>query len=220
MKVYSLLSDPAIAAELWAYVCSNKWAIDPLKLNKFTQNKLVLWIANKYLRHIVQDEMPQGLKKYMDLELFPCIHLKVDRGISLAMAHRWLHAKGFKYITHKKGLYFDGHDCPDVVDYWQNVFLPAMKAYEPWLVWYEVGNVEKEMIIPQANFVEWWLVLMPQDEMTSQANDIMPKMWVYMQQYKLRKKGPGWRLHQSDTIESVTGWLKNASQTLKYGKNC
>ena len=60
---------------------------------------------------------------------------------------------------------------------------------------------------------------MPQDEMTSQANDIMPKMWVYMQQYKLQKKGPGRRLHQSDTIESVTGWLKNASQTLEYGKN-
>ena len=153
-RVYSLLSDPAIAAELRAYVRSNKWAMDPSKLNRFTQNKLVPQIADKYLRHIVQDEMPQGLKKYMDLELFPRIHLKVGCGISLATARRWLHADGFKYTTHKKGLYFDGHDRPDVVDYRQNVFLPAMKAYEPRLVRYEVGNVEKEMIIPQANFVE------------------------------------------------------------------
>ena len=123
------------------------------------------------------------------------------------------------YTTHKKGLYFDRHDHPDVVDYQQNVFLPTTKAYEPQLVQYEVGNVKKEMIIPQANYVEQWLVLMPQDKMTSQANDIMPKMWVYMQQYKLQKKGPGQGLHQSDMIESVTGWLKNASQTLEYGKN-
>ena len=78
-----------------------------------------------------------------------------------------------------------------------------MKAFEPQLVWYEVGDVEKEMIIPQANYVKSQLVLMPQDEMTSQANDILLKMWVYQQQYMLREKGPGWGLHQSDTINSV-----------------
>lgn len=219
VKVYSLLSDPVIAAELRAYVRSNKWAMDPSKLNQFTQNKLVPQAADKYLLHLVQDEMPRGLKKYMDLELFPRIHLKVGRGILLATARRWLHAEGFKYTTHKKGLYFDGHDRPDVVEYCQNVFLPSMKAYKPRLVRYEVGNVEKEMIIPRMNYVERRLVLMPQDEMTSQANDIMPKMWVYKQQYKLRKKGPGRGIHQSDTIQSVTGWLKNGSQTLEYGKN-
>ena len=75
-KAYSLLSDPEIAVELQAYVHSNKWAMDPAKLNKFTQNKLVLSVADKYVCHLVE-EMPQGLKKYMDLELFPQIHLQV-----------------------------------------------------------------------------------------------------------------------------------------------
>ncbi|KIM76951.1 hypothetical protein PILCRDRAFT_26353, partial [Piloderma croceum F 1598] len=63
-------------------------------------------------------------------ELFPQIHLRVGCGISLATARRWLHKEGFKYIHHKKGLYFDGHDRPDVVEYCQKHFLPAMKAYE------------------------------------------------------------------------------------------
>ena len=76
--------------------------MDPLKLNKFTQNKLVPQIADKYLHHIVQDEMLQGLKKYMDLDLFPHIHLKVGCDISLAMAHCWLHAEGFKYVYHSQ----------------------------------------------------------------------------------------------------------------------
>ena len=74
------------------------------------------------------------------------------------------------------------------------------------------------MIIPQANYVKCQLVLMPQNEMTSQANDILLKMWVYQQQYMLREKGPGWGLHQSDTINSVVRWLKGGPQTLEYGK--
>jgi hypothetical protein len=70
-KVYSLLSDPDIAAELRAYVHSNKWAMDPEKLAKFSQDQLVLRAAHEYLEHIMQNEMPLGLKRYMDIELFP-----------------------------------------------------------------------------------------------------------------------------------------------------
>ena len=45
--------------------------MDPTKLNKFTQNKLVPLAADKYVCHLVEEEMLQGLKKYMDLGLFP-----------------------------------------------------------------------------------------------------------------------------------------------------
>ena len=52
-----------------------------------------------------------GLKKYMEIKIFPCIHLKVgSKVVSLSTVHCWLHLKGFQYISHKKGLYFDGHD--------------------------------------------------------------------------------------------------------------
>ena len=36
-KVYSLLSNPEVAAELHTYVHSNKWAMDPAKFTKFSQ---------------------------------------------------------------------------------------------------------------------------------------------------------------------------------------
>jgi hypothetical protein len=74
-KVFSLLSDPMIAAELRAYVHSNKWAMDPEKLSKFSHDKLVPKAAETYLQHVVHDEMPCGLKTYMEYELFPRIHL-------------------------------------------------------------------------------------------------------------------------------------------------
>ena len=129
-KVYSLLDDPEIAMELHTYIRSNKWAMDAPMLTDFSKNRLVPVEAEKYLHGIVQNEMPQGLKCYMELDLFPHIHLKVGKGISLATAQRWLHREGFRYTSYKKGLYFDGHDRPDVVQYRQDIFLPRMKEYE------------------------------------------------------------------------------------------
>ncbi|KAF8231337.1 hypothetical protein L208DRAFT_1277353 [Tricholoma matsutake] len=61
--------------------------------------------------------------------------------------------------------------------------------------------------------------LLAQDEMTAQANDIMPKTWVFEDQHRLRKKGVGHGLHKSDILCSTVGWLEEATQTLEYGKN-
>jgi hypothetical protein len=216
-KVYSLLDDPIIKAELHAFVRSNKWAMNPSKLQEFSQGTMIPSAADPYLRHLVNEEMPKGLKRYMELELFPRIQLKVAKGISLATARRWLKNEGFRYIAYNKGLYFDGHDRPDVVKYRQEVFLPAMKEHFPRLVQYSVDNVE-EVVLPN-NFVERPLVLVAQDEMTAQAHDTKSKSWVFNNQHALRKKGPGRGLHQSDVICSTVGWIKDASQTLEYGKN-
>ena len=81
-KVYSVLNDPVIHA----YVQSNKWAMNSMKLKEFSDGKLVPEVAEKYLQGIVNDEMPKGLKKYLELEPFPHIQLKVKKGISLSMA--------------------------------------------------------------------------------------------------------------------------------------
>ncbi|KAF8968296.1 hypothetical protein BDZ97DRAFT_1755345 [Flammula alnicola] len=70
IKSLSLLEDPAIRAELHSFVHSNTWAINPAKLAEFSQKTMIPAAAEKYLRHIVVDEeMPRGLKKYLELEL-------------------------------------------------------------------------------------------------------------------------------------------------------
>ena len=83
VKAFTLLSDPAICAELHSYVRSNKWSVNPQKLAEFSKNNMVVKEAEKYLCHLVDSEMPCGLKRYMDLELFPRIHMKVGKGISV-----------------------------------------------------------------------------------------------------------------------------------------
>ena len=85
--------------------------------------------ADKYLKQITEKEMPRALKRHLELEIFPRIHMKVGRGISVSTARRWMHHEGFQYMAYKKALYYDGHECPDVVHYCQNVFLPAMEKY-------------------------------------------------------------------------------------------
>ena len=71
--------------------------------------------AAKYCQEICDKEMPHGLKGYMELELFPHIYMKVGKRISISTARQWLQAEGFKYTLHKKAIYYDGHDCEDVV---------------------------------------------------------------------------------------------------------
>ncbi|KIK43232.1 hypothetical protein CY34DRAFT_106542, partial [Suillus luteus UH-Slu-Lm8-n1] len=218
-NVYSLLSDPDIAGECRTYLRSNKWAVNPEKLAQFTSGKLIHSAASKYLQHVVEEEMPKGLKKYLELELFPHIHMKVARGVSLSTARRWMRSEGFRYISHKKGLYFDGHNRPDVVEYRQNIFLPFMKACEPRLVQYVVGDVEKELETQPLNYVERRLVLVPHDEMTAQANNDADKTWVCGDEHRLKKKGVGRGIQQSDVICSTVGYLTEASESLEYGKN-
>jgi hypothetical protein len=177
-EVFTLLSDPVICAELRSYVRSNKWSMNPEKLAKFSQNKLVPEVAAKYAHHITNIEMPQGLKKYLEVELFPRIHLKAGKGVSLHTARRWLHREGFKFTEHKKSLYFDGHERPDVVDYRRKVFLPAMAEHRRQLVEYSPKNVEKLADKVTSNYVERILVLMAHGKSTTQANDSQGKTWV------------------------------------------
>lgn len=105
-KVYSLLDDPIIAVELRTYVRSNKWSVNPEKLAAFSKNQLIPVEAKKYIHSVVSEEMPRGLKQYMELELLPRIHLKVGRGISLPTARRWLQREGFQYNVTPKGTVF------------------------------------------------------------------------------------------------------------------
>ena len=90
-------------------------------------------------------------------------------------------------MKYKKGLYYDGHDQPDVLDYRQDQFLPAMQQYRSRLVEYKIGEVETE-IIKQLKPGERRLVLVAHDKSTMQANDGKEEGWVLDGEQPLRKK--------------------------------
>lgn len=217
VKSYTLLDDPEICAELRTYVRSNKWSMDPVKLAQYSKETVVTAEAAKYIQHAVHHEMPRGLRKYLEVDLFPRIQLKAGKGISIRTARRWLHREGFKYTEHKKSLYYDGHDRPDVVAYRQKEFIPRMDELRPRLVEYTVGNTDQEIL--KSRNGERPLVLVAHDEMTTQANDGPKFSWVMDGEHALKKKGVGRGQHESQVICSTVGWLKEAGQSLEYGKN-
>ena len=191
IKLFTLLEDPNICAELRSYVRSNKWAVDPAKLAEFSAKKMVPKVAEAYGTNLVKKEIPLGLKHYLELKLFPRIHMKAIRGVSLSTARRWVHREGFRFTEHRKSLYFDGHEQPDVVEYQQNSFIPQIKEYRRRLVEYAVGEVAKEKEKVVGNLVERRLVLVSHDESTVQANDGKKMSWVHEKEHALKKKGAG-----------------------------
>ena len=173
--------------------------------------------ADKYAKEI-DKEMPKGMKRYLELELFPRIHLKIGKGISLTTVRNWMHRNGFQYQTYKKAVYFDGHERPDVVEYRQNVFLLTMSHHRLRLVEYEVGNFSQEVqkMLPPGTKK---LVPLAHDESTMQANDGEKAGWGPGGEQPILKKGAGRGEHRSDVICSTYGWLKDAGEQLEYGKN-
>ena len=121
-------------------------------------------------------------------------------------------------MKYSKGLYYDGHDQPNVLDYHQKHFLPMMQQYWLQMVEYKIGEVEIELI-KQLQPGERRIVLVAHDKLTMQTNNSEKEGWVLEEEQPLKKKGAGRGLHQSDAICSTYGWLKGAGATMEYGKN-
>ena len=73
---------------------------------------------------------PRELCKHVNEAICPALRLTGDNAkISERTAINWLHKLGYSYTNVCKGLYFNGHECPDVIEA-QVKFLEKMKQYE------------------------------------------------------------------------------------------
>lgn len=67
----------------------------------------------EYAEHLLHEEMPTALKKYLENEILPEYQLKPTGKGFLVETMRWfMHQEGFTYMEHKKAIYFDGHEHP------------------------------------------------------------------------------------------------------------
>ncbi|KAJ7439833.1 hypothetical protein FB451DRAFT_1059297, partial [Mycena latifolia] len=65
----------------------------------------------------------QDVVNYMSSEEMKS-RLNLKHGISLRTAQRWMKQMKYRWQSEPKGMYSNGHEREDVVDYRQNVFLP------------------------------------------------------------------------------------------------
>ena len=71
VKIFTLLEDHEIRAELRDYVHSNKWVIDPAKLADSSAQQMLPTVAKTYETNLMDKELLKGLKQYLEINLFP-----------------------------------------------------------------------------------------------------------------------------------------------------
>ncbi|KAF8581939.1 hypothetical protein K439DRAFT_1647755 [Ramaria rubella] len=115
-----------------------------------------------------------------------------DGEISESCAKHWLHKLGYEMKEVKKGMYVDGYEPPDVIEYQKNLCQTytdeALEPIEPTL-----GPVDR-LHVPVYH-----------DESICQSNELWRRVWVQNGRMLLRKKGEGHAIHISDFIVEHTG---------------
>ena len=106
----------------------------------------------------------------------------------------------------KKGIYFDGHERTDVIEYRQNVFLPAMDIHEKYFTIYEGTDME-EQIEPALNFGEKQKLLFVHDECIYYSYEKRSTAWIREGEQPMRQKGRGRSLHVSGFLSETVGPL-------------
>ena len=115
-------------------------------------------------------------------------------------ARRWLYNLGFGRVHHQKGVYFDGHDRSDVVQY-RNDFLATMKELDKKSITYDGVRPELEGELP--------LIRVVHDESTFHANCDQSYFWGDESMNVLRQKSLGASIMVSDFIDEVNGFVRD-----------
>lgn len=132
--------------------------------------------------------------------------------ISLRTAHRWLGVLNWRYGKKKRGMYIDGHEREDVVEY-RRAFIKRWKEeYEPRMVLYgddgKVLKTPKGFPVPQG--VRFRLILVTHDESTFYENDRRKTLWQHTTHAPTpERKGEGESLMISDFLTPEWGRLKD-----------
>ena len=163
--------------------------------------------------------------EYVNSSLLPSHHLPPHfaRSISLRKAVRWWHHLGFKPMSHKKGIYIDGHEREDVVKY-RSIYLKAMEDYRS-------NHQPRPMCSdkqppppapstsppPERNNKKF--VLFYHDESIFNANEAQTWMWGSADKPAILPKTKGSEIMVSDFIDEHSGYLKLSPEELEDARD-
>lgn len=94
-----------------------------------------------------------------------------------------------------KGLYFDGHERKDVLEYRAEMLKRFEDQYLPRMTSFDGPQMETTIPRPRQDLKE--LVLATHDESTFKSNDDKPKVWRDKRKNRIKKKGSGASVHAS-----------------------
>lgn len=121
-------------------------------------------------------------------------------------AIRWLHHLGMDYLKYAKGLYIDGHERPDVIQY-RDAFLQRMAEHEKFFFRY-CGDDMNTITAPILQPDQRPRILVTHDESCFSSHDGKATIWLDANDRPLRPKGQGRSIMVSEFICECHGPMK------------
>lgn len=91
------------------------------------------WLSIQPLGEIT----PKRFQQALNATILPLLGIQPKSHLSERTARRWLVKLGWRRVELRKGVYMDGHERADVVEYRNNIFLPAMKEFQAFTATWE-----------------------------------------------------------------------------------
>lgn len=157
---------------------------------------------------------PRNLKAYIEDTLFPKStgHIKKDT-ISEKTCRNYMHSWGYRYDEKRKGIYYDGHERPDVVAY-RKEWLKRMFVYKKSMKDFD-GDTLHTIIEPQLEPEKKEFVQVTHDECHFYPNDSQRRIWIQEEENILRSKHLGRSIMVSAFLCPCHGLLRLSEQQLQ-----
>ena len=159
---------------------------------------------------------------WVNSDLFPTIQLPRGYPTSITdrTARKWLHKLGFSPTHYKKGVYVDGHERPDVIEY-RKLYLKKLEILESTHLPPPLPSDGITAMSTGSHSASKKLVLIFHDESCFHSHEAQDWQWAEEGRLVIRPKGKGRGLMVSDFIDEYDGFLKHdhteARVILKYG---
>ena len=194
---------------LWQNEELNKKASDYVRANQNIKGKPNMTVT-EFCKWINNDLLPNST-----------LEPGYPRNISLETARRWLHQLGFQFITPRKGIFVDGHERDDVVEY-RSIFLRRMCKIG-FLHPSNAPTADSKSSIPtdiEPPSIEQCskTVVICHDESTFCSNEDQSFMWGTKDQKMIKPKSKGSGIMVSDFIDEFGGFLALSSTEYETAK--
>ena len=166
------------------------------------QNHCRVWLRSQTPDNISGRTFSQWVR----MSLHSQLNLRDAINVHERTAQKWLHYLGYAPTVYQQGLYFDGHERPDVVKY-RARFLDEIASYQRRMFTY-VGDDLETAIHPELRDDERPIVLVTHDESCFSSNDGSKTIWMEKDRRPLRPKGQGRCIMVSDFLCECHGPLR------------
>jgi hypothetical protein len=165
-------------------------------------------------QQVPETRSPRDLKMYIEGTLFPKLigHIKKDT-ISEKTCRNYMHLWGYRYDERRKGIYYDGHERSDVIEY-RNKWLERMFRYKKSMKEFDSDTLDV-VLEPQLEPGEKEIVQITHDECHFYANDGRRRIWIGEEEDILRPKHMGRSIMVSAFLCPCHGLLKLSDEQMQ-----